>query len=206
MPSKADELAKLTAAKGQGTKPKAAKKGPKLTEKVANEPVVFSATTGRIYVTDGKVDRYGVTLEDPLIVDFGEGHGEEAHLTGGLSRAFRPDAPDCGREGGSYCDCSGCLALVREYIAVDRYGVCADGHVREEDTNPPTKPYAGFDTAHVADIEQAVKLGAIDNLQNAVKWEKTHLNRQAILNKLDELAAAPEEPEDADILAAEVVV
>lgn len=215
--SKKDELAKLTeAVEAEGLMPKPAKakkaaKGPKLTEKVAVEPVYFSGTIGRIYAHDGKVDRLGAVIQAPLIVDFGEGHGDEAHLTGGLSRPFYPDLDECQRVDGdgnvgSYCDCMHCLEVVRDYIERDRYGICAQWKVRVEDPNPPKKPFAAFDTAHVDDIENAVKIGAIDDIENAVRWEIRHGNRGNILAKLDELAAAPEEPADEDILAAEVVV
>lgn len=216
--SKKDELEALKAAVEEEAvvevaeeKPVAKRRGPKLTEKVAVKPVYFSGTTGRVYAHDGKVDRLGATIQAPLIVDFGEGVGEEAQLTGGLSRPFFPDLDECERidgDGnvGSYCSCKHCLKVVRDYIARDKYGICAQFKVREEDPNPPTKPYAGFDTAHPDDIEGAVKIGAISDLENAVKWEIAHMNRAPILAKLDELAALPEEPADVDILAAEVVV
>lgn len=217
MPKDTNELEKLKQAAGKKeakqdapvAKPR--KKGPKLTEKIAVEPVRFSATTGRIYAHDGRVDRHGLVETAPLIVDFGEGHGDEAQLTGGLSREFYPDRDECEREEGagnigSYCQCKHCLETVREYIAKDRYGVCAQWHVREADTNPPKKPYAAFDTAHVDDLEGAVRIGALVDLRNAIRWEQANQNRPAIIAKLDELAQAPAEPEDGDILAAEVVV
>ena len=207
----AEDLAKLKAAAAVDSvdaKPKAA--GPLLSEKIAARPVNFTATIGRIYAHDGRVDRHGSVETAPLIVDFGEGQGEEAQLTGGVSRNFYPDKDHCEREEGagnvgSYCDCKHCLEVVRAYIAADRHGICAAWKVREEDTNPPRKPYAGFDTAHVDDIETAVKIGAIDDLENAARWEATHQNRKPIIDKLDELAASPEDPEDDDILSAEVV-
>lgn len=209
MPEKNDIAAELAALEGvaeapvENAKPKR-KKASKLEDKIANEPVRFSAVTGRIYATDGVVDRYGVVLEEPLIVDFGAGHGEEAELTGGLSREFYPDRDD--ENEGSYRSGKQALAQVREYIATDKHGICAQWLVREADTNPPKKPFPAFDDVHPNDLADLYKKGILDDIVNAARWETRHKNRPAVLAALDEIQAAPEEPEDADILAAEVVV
>lgn len=178
----------------------------RISTKVLVEPVFFSATIGRIYIHDGKREptNFGIIEHPPLIVDFGEGHGEEAHLTGGLSRAFYPDKYEHADD--AYCDCAECLDAVRAWIRTDKHGLVRTWHIREEDVNPVQKPYAGFDDAHPADLEGMVKKGVITDIRAAIKWELKHNNRGAIIRELDRLGAVPAEPEDQDILAAEVRV
>lgn len=185
------------------------KTGTALTDKIANEPVRFSSTAGRVRIRDAKqrMTEYG-PVEDPgLVVDFGTGHGEEATLTGGLSREFYPDLDDHDDET-AYCQCAKCLAEVRDYIALDKHRICERFHMIEADLNAPNCPLPSakaWQDIHADDLAALHKQIGFD-LENAARYEQRTHKRGAVLSILDELAADPEVIEDSDILAAELEV
>lgn len=183
----------------------------KISTKVDNEPVRFLATTGRIYVRDippPKVTDYGSIERYGLIVDFGSGHGEEATLAGGFSREFYPDLDEHDEET-NYCSCAHCLADVRDWIARDKFNIVKRDNIREDTSfNAPSVPLGNataWEAVHPDDLASLVAKAGLD-IENAIRWEKRNSNRQNIVDKLDELAQSPAEPEPADIATAELEV
>lgn len=180
--------------------------GDKLSERVALEPVRFIGSIGRIHVRDSKWDSSSGEREFKagLIVDFLDGEGEPV---GGFSREFYPDLDE--HEDSLTCSCNGCLADVRDYLSKHRHGkVLAETYfIREAKVNEPQIPVTGWQNINAGDVADLhEKLGF--ELENAVRYEQSTLNRADVLAALDKRAEqlAPEAVIDADILSAELTV